>query len=225
MAAGTGGHPGTPHRSPAGLPAGPVVIPATGMKPGGDAGGGRPSGATSASPGPRAGAPPVPPWAPLAWFAVLALVLAYVVVALVRPPGPLDQPDPASQRDGLLRDGPRVPPQVGDVAFGGRTVVLLFLREPPEPADVRAYAQGLPPAVELTVVLPFAADGSELPVPVAADPDGELAAAVELPTPVDGGRGIGYAVVDADRRVRYSTLDPAWRGNAFEVDTIAGAVT
>lgn len=173
----------------------------------------------------RAVPPPVPVWSPVAWFAVLALVLSYVVLVLVKPPGPLDQPDLAYQRDGLLRDGPRLPPQVGDVRFGGRAVVLLFLREPPRPQDVRAYAQGLPASAELTVVLPSAPSATDLPAPVAADPTGELAAAVDLPTPVDGGRGIGYAVVDAERLVRYSTLDPAWRGNGFEVATITGAVT
>lgn len=57
------------------------------------------------------------------------------------------------------------------------------------------------------------------------DPTGALAAAVALPPPVGGGRGVGYAVVDAGRVVRYSTLDPSWPGNAFEVATIVGAVT
>lgn len=173
----------------------------------------------------RGVAPPLPAWAPLAGLAVLALVLVLVVGVLVRPPGPLDQPDPAYQRDGLLRDGPRVPPRVAGASFGDRTVVLLFLREPPAPQDVREYAAGLPPSSQLTVVLPARPQRLDLPVPVVADPDERLAEAVDLPTPVDGGRGIGYAVVDAERLVRYSTLDPAWRGNAFEVATIAGAVS
>jgi hypothetical protein len=45
-----------------------------------------------------------------------------------------------------------------------------------------------------------------------------------MPRPVDGGRPIGYAVVDADRTVRYAPLDPHWFNNAFEAATIAGAV-
>ena len=57
-------------------------------------------------------------------------------------------------------------------------------------------------------------------VEVVVDPDGRLADAVALPTPVDGGPGIGYAVVDSQRQVRYSTLDPAYLVNAFEVTTI-----
>ena len=47
---------------------------------------------------------------------------------------------------------------------------------------------------------------------------------VDLPTPVDQGRGIGYAVVDSDRQVQYSTLDPVYLTNAFEVATIVGSV-
>ena len=45
-----------------------------------------------------------------------------------------------------------------------------------------------------------------------------------MPTPVDGRRPVGYAVVDPSRRVRYATLDPSYERNAFEVDVITGAV-
>jgi hypothetical protein len=45
-----------------------------------------------------------------------------------------------------------------------------------------------------------------------------------MPTPVDGGPPVGYAVVDPSRQVRYATLDPQYLINAFEVDVITGAV-
>ena len=45
-----------------------------------------------------------------------------------------------------------------------------------------------------------------------------------MPQPVDGGRPVGYAVVDSDRVVRYATLDPDYLSNAFEIETILGAV-
>ncbi len=51
-----------------------------------------------------------------------------------------------------------------------------------------------------------------------------LAELVGMPTPVDGGRPVGYAVVDPRRQVRYATLDPQYLINAFEVDVITGAV-
>jgi hypothetical protein len=168
--------------------------------------------------------PPLPRWAPLAWFVALAVVLTFVIVALVRPPGPLDDPDPAYQRDGLLLNGPVLPDQVVGVEFGGRAVVLLFLREVPQDDELAEWAAAVPEQAELRVVLP-APTTDDLPVPTVADPLNRLARAVNMPEPLDGGRPVGYAVVDADRVVRYATLDPDYLANAFEVTTIVGAVT
>jgi hypothetical protein len=167
--------------------------------------------------------PPLPAWAPLAWFVALAAVLSFVIVALVRPPGPLDDPDPAHQRDGLLLDGPAVDEQVLGIDFGSRPVVLLFVREPPDPAELTAWAQGAPDTADLYVVLPRPTS-VELPLPTVVDPLNELAGVVDMPQPVDGGRPVGYAVVDSDRVVRYATLDPVYLTNAFELETILGAV-
>ena len=166
--------------------------------------------------------PPLPPWAPLAWWAALAVTLFIVVVALVRPPGPLDQPEPARQRDGLLLEGPLVPGTVAGVEFGSRPVVLLFDREPPSPQQLASWLNEVPDRAEVRLVLPEPGASPVGPglVDVVVDPDGSLADAVSLPTPVDGGLGIGYAVVDSQRQVRYSTLDPAYLVNAFEVVTI-----
>ena len=167
--------------------------------------------------------PPMPGWAPLLWFAALAAVLTFVVVALVRPPGPLDDPDPAYQRDGLLLDGPVVDEQVVGVEFGGRPVVLLFVREPPAPGELSSWAQSVPDAAEVVVVLPQPTT-ADVPLPTVVDPLNALADAVDMPRPVDGGRPVGYAVVDSDRVVRYATLDPVYLTNGFEIATILGAV-
>ena len=155
--------------------------------------------------------PPLRWWVPATVAGVAALVLTLVVVLVVRPPGPLDDPTAGDQRDGLLLDGPVLPSRVGDVAFGGRPVVVLFDREPPAG---RAFEQW-----RATV----ADDGVDLVVKVGADGD-VLADQVGMPTPVDGGPPIGYAVVDPARTVRYATLDPVYEQNAFEVDVITGAV-
>ena len=165
----------------------------------------------------------MPPWAPLAWLAVLAAVLVVVVVVLARPPGPLDQPDPAYQRDGLLLDGPEVDGEVLGVAFGVRPVVLLFVREAPDPAALQQWAAQVPDGTDVRVVLPEPA-AVRLPVPAVVDPRGRLAGTTGMPTPVDGGRPVGYAVVDSHSVVRYATLDPQYLDNAFEVATMAGAV-
>ena len=167
--------------------------------------------------------PPLAGWAPLAWFVALAAVLTFVVVALVRPPGPLDDPDPAYQRDGLLLNGPVLGDEVFGIEFGGRPVVLLFVREAPPAAELAVWAQPLPDAAEAYVVLPQPVT-AELPLPTVVDPLNELAGAVDMPEPVDGGRPVGYAVVDSDRVVRYATLDPVYLTNAFELATISGAV-
>lgn len=168
--------------------------------------------------------PPLRPGGAWLWLAALLAVLSFVVVALVRPPGPRDQADLAYQRDGLLRDGPVVPRSVAGVELGGRVVVLLFQRRSPTAGQMQRWLDELSDDREVRLVLPGPAP-APLPVPVAVDPAGALARAVDLPRPNDGGRGIGYAVVDADRVVRYSTLDPSWLRNAFEVKTVATSVT
>jgi len=155
--------------------------------------------------------PPLRTWIPAAVAAVVALVLTLVVVLLVRPPGPLDDPDAADQRDGLLLDGPVLPTEVAGVRFGGRTVVVLFERDEPAGPAFQAWK---------AVV---ADDGVELVVRVGRAGD-ELARLVGLARPVDGRRPVGYAVVDGSRTVRYATLDPVYEINAFEVDVITGAV-
>ena len=158
-------------------------------------------------------APPLTWWVPAGVFVVAAAVLALVVALVVRGPGPRDDPDPAFQRDGLLLDGPVLPEQVAGVRFGGRPVVLLFERQPPGGPD---FAQWRAEVGDEGVDLVVAVAGS--------DRLGQLATAVGMPTPVDGGPPVGYAVVDPARQVRYATLDPAYLDNAFELDVITGAV-
>jgi hypothetical protein len=157
------------------------------------------------------------------WFLALTAVLAFVVVALVRPRGPLDNPDPAFQRDGLLLDGPVVKRKVAGVDFGGRPVVLLFVRDPPDRRSLADWASNVPDRAGVRVVVPRR-PVTDLGLPVVVEPLNRLAEAVGMPTPVDGGRPVGYAVVDSDRTVRYATLDPQYLRNGFEVSTIVGAV-
>lgn len=170
--------------------------------------------------------PPIAAVAPLAWFAVLALLLTAVIVVLVRPPGPQDQPDLAYQRDGLLLDGPRVDREVAGVRFGDRPVVVLFDRQPRDAGALAGWVAMIPDRAAVHFALPDEAGAAELPgrLQLAAGEHDVLADAVELPPARDGRPGIGYAVVDSDRVVRYSTLDPSYLDNAFEVATIVGSV-
>jgi len=157
--------------------------------------------------------PPLRWWLPALLFTVASVVLTIVAIPLVRSPGPRDDPRPAYQRDGLLLSGPRLPAQVAGVNFGGHPVVVLVERQPPSGPQFDAWrAQVGDDGVQLVVVV----DGSDRAV--------SLAGALRLPRPVDSGPPIGYAVVDSARTLRYSTLDPAYLQNAFEVDVITGAV-
>ena len=157
--------------------------------------------------------PPLRWWVPLTALLAAAIALTLVVLFVVRAPGPLDDPDPANQRDGLLLSGPRLPPDVSGVPFGGEPVVVLFERSAPDGPGYIAWEDAV------------SDDGVALVVVVAGSPEAaELAAAVAIPTPVDGGFPVGYAVIDSSRVVRYSTLDPMYELNAFEVDVITGAV-
>jgi len=59
---------------------------------------------------------------------------------------------------------------------------------------------------------------------VKVDPEGRTAALYGMRVPADGGPPVGYAVVDAENRVRYRTLDPDPAGNTREVMTILRAL-
>lgn len=167
--------------------------------------------------------PPLPGWAPLAWFIALAVTLTFVVVALVQRTGSLDDPEPAYQRDGLLLSGAVLPERVVGVEFGGRPVVLLFLREPPQTRGLAERTAAVPDRADTVVVLP-APTTEDLPAPTVIDPLNGVGGVVELAEPADRGRPVGYAVVDSDRVVRYATLDSHYLTNAFEISTILGVV-
>lgn len=158
---------------------------------------------------------------------MLAVLLGLVVILVVRPAGRLDQADLAYQRDGLLRTGPTVPAEVAGVRFGDRPAVLLFVRERPTAQRLTPWLAGIPNDVDTYVVVQSGQVGRGsvgADVRTVDDPSGQLAEAVDLPASNDGGPGIGYAVIDRDGIVRYSTLDPRWYDNAFEVATIVGAI-
>lgn len=156
--------------------------------------------------------PPLRWWWPAVVFASAVVVLAFVVTLVVRGPGPLDDPAAADQRDGLLLSGPTLPPELAGVSFGGRPVVLLFERSEPDGPAFERWSQAV------------ARTGADLVVVSGGRRADPLANAVGMPTPVDGGRPVGYAVVDPSRTVRYATLDSAYLRNAFEIDVIVGAV-
>ena len=143
----------------------------------------------------------------------MAVVLSVLVVAVGTNAGPLDDPNQAFQRDGALRYGPQVAAQVGTAAFGKRTVVVLFERQPPRGA---VFAQWREDVTRRNAVLVVAVAGQS--------GASALRTAVGMRAPIDGGPPVGYAIVDSDRRVRYATLDPAYLDHASEVDLLTADV-
>ena len=163
-----------------------------------------------------------------------AVVFGAALTASMSDPDPLDDPDPAMQRAGILDVvGPRSPAVALDatVPARGRVAVVFFLR--PTQADPLVSALDSPPGQELRELVDIgivvSAGASEVTpsdpaTTVAADPDGRLAAAYRMRRPRDGGPPVGYAVVDVDGTIRYRTEDPGVADGLDEVLTIVDAV-
>lgn len=170
----------------------------------------------------------------LAGTAVALTLMIVSVLALVPQPGRQDESSYADQRNGLLANGPTVSASLAGVAFDGHVTALLFVRGLPGVEQVAHWHAALPGRVRAWVVVQGPAGRpagpGQLPptvggLPVVRDPAQVLSRAVGLPRPNDGGPGVGYAVVDRHRQVRYSTLDPSWASNGFEAGTISGALS
>jgi len=159
-----------------------------------------------------------------AWL-VAALLLAVVTLVVVPEPGPLDNPDEAAQRSGVLIHGPRIERVAlpGD-PLGRRPVVLVFDREVPDRELLDAFVERTAPGAAVLLVVPDRSGGSEEGLPedvrLVADPGGSIVDAVGLAEPVGGGYPIGYAVIDSQARVRYRTLDPTYLLHPFGIGTI-----
>ena len=163
---------------------------------------------------PRHRQPPLRWWTPAVAFAGSAAVLSVLVIAFGTNNGPLDDPNQAFQRDGALHNGPQLPDRIGDIAFGGSSVVVLFERRQPPGRTFQEWRAGA------------AHNGSRLVVAVAGQPGtSALRDAIGMRTPNDGGPPVGYAIVDRSRRVRYATVDPAYFDHASEVELLTAALT
>lgn len=176
---------------------------------------------------------------------VLVRLAVGVVVATVTGTGlvlsmthqrPLDDPDLAQQRAGMLDVvGPRSIAAAVTAhlpASGARTVVF-FVRTaqlaPLEQALGSPAGGQLQAAAAVVIVVspaPGASSGAAAigAVPVQLDPAGRLAVAYRMRRPHDGGAPVGYSVVGRDRTVRYRTEDPDVAAGLVEVRTIVDAV-
>ncbi len=162
----------------------------------------------------------------LAWLGV-AVGFGVLLAVARAAAGPLDDPDPAHQRPGLIDLGALpvpAPPVTDSLPAEGREAVVFFVRPAGLPPLCEALADAdLDGEPDLVVVVagpaaPCAADAGVVP-----DPQGRLADAYGLRPPADAGAPVGYAVVDQAGRIRYRTLDPEVEDLLGEVDTILRA--
>ncbi len=179
---------------------------------------------------------PVPGWvlARVAVGVTTALILGTALTLSMSDPNPLDDPDLARQRVGMLDVvGPRSPAVAvtASVPSRGRVAVVFFLRPAQagpvisalrSPAGLRLGGLadiGIVVASETSAVRP-----GDPGTAAVADPEGRLAAAYRMRRPRDGGPPVGYAVVGADGTIRYRTEDPDVAAGLDEVLTIVDAV-
>lgn len=141
---------------------------------------------------------------------------------------PLNDPDPAQQRTGLLLPAGRYPaPVVDGRALTARRTLIFFTRSlerQPLFHDL-ADQSDLVRNADLVVVTrdgsrPIISEGITQFV---TDLDGSLAEAFGLDQPIDGGAPVGYAIVDSQGYVRYRTLDPDFMHRANEIKLMLGA--
>lgn len=160
------------------------------------------------------GPPPLRWWLPAVVFAVAAVVLTAVVVAVGTNNGPLDDPNQAYQRDGALHHGPQLAGRVGGIAFDSTPAVVLFTRRQPTSLAFAGWSAAV------------TRNGTRLIVAIAGRPGTPaLRDAVGMRRPNDGGEPVGYAIVDWSRRVRYATLDPGYLDHAAEVALLTAGLT
>lgn len=175
--------------------------------------------------------PPLPTWAPLAWWSATATVLVVVVVFFVGQVGPLDDPNQGQQRPALLTPSDEAP-VVDDLGLPGNPVgrgpvLVAFDRDVPDAQQLSALRREIPDNIPIVLVT----DNGSTPevrqrrgLELLADPEGIVARKVAMPRPKDGGFPIGYALIDRAARVRYATLDPSYTEHAAEIATVAGAL-
>ncbi len=164
-------------------------------------------------------------------FAVAALVLSVVVVLAVPDPGPLDAAHEGSQRSGLLipeAQADRVPAlELPGAPVGRRHVLLVFDRDVPSTERFRRFRAELPDTAAVVLAVAKESTRAELagtPI-VTGTKARQLAKTIDVTPPRDGGAPIGYAVLDAQTRIRYTTLDPLYFQHVDEVATMLAAVS
>lgn len=153
---------------------------------------------------------------------VTALLFAGLLAFAEYRRNPLNDPDQAQQRTGvLLPTGLEPAPKIPALDITGRPTVILFDRtltgrhlfhDLADQSDLTRNAElvvithdGSRPIIEAGI------DG------VLADQDEAIARAFDLRKPVDGGYPVGYVLVDSSGFIRFRTLDPGYESRVWEI--------
>ena len=164
----------------------------------------------------------------VAVWIVSAMVLGGLLLWSAHASGPLDDPDLAAQRAGMLDvvGGRTIAPMIS----AGMAGVVFFVRPAQLAALQAAIADRggtkLAASANLSVVVLAPMNGARLAsdAPVFGDPAGLIATGYGMRRPRDGGPPVGYAVVGPDRTVRFRTEDPGVSGRLAEVLTMVKAL-
>ena len=158
-------------------------------------------------------------------WAAMALLFGSLLVASQFARSPLDDPDPARQRPGLLDLGglPEPAPSVtAEMPHVGRRAVVFFVR--PTGLDVLCRAlRGSSLSQHADLLLVVSGTGVCAGTATVNDDRTRIAGAYGLRHPRSGGAPVGYAVVDRRGQIRYRTLDPRMAKDLREVETMVRA--
>ena len=149
----------------------------------------------------------------------------------------LDDRDLAYQRPGFLLRPAQSPLEhsFADLVSGApasppraMTSLVVFLRpELPVSSDTLRdlEAGSLPAGLAAVAAVAPASLSPATGIPLVVDQERRIADAYGMRPPADGGYPIGYAIVDAGYRVRYSTLDPNMPRHWDEIATMLRAAS
>ncbi|MGE3977336.1 MAG: hypothetical protein AB7F94_07070 [Nitrospira sp.] len=161
---------------------------------------------------------------------VTALLFAGLLAQAEYRRNPLNDPDQAQQRTGVLLPTGREPaPKMPVLDFTGRPALILFDRtltrrhlfhDLADQADLTRNA-------ELVVVTH---DGSRPVIETGidrmlVDQDEAIARAFDLRKPIDGGYPVGYVLVDSSGFIRFRTLDPGYELRVWEIRLLLGEMS
>jgi hypothetical protein len=158
---------------------------------------------------------------------VTALLFAGLLAFVKYRRNPMNDPDQAQQRTGvLLSPGQGRAPSVPGLTITGQSTVIIFDRT----LTGRHLFHDLADQADLTRnadLLVVTRDGSRPVIEagidrILTDQDEAIACAFDLHKPTDGGYPIGSVLMDSSGFIRFHTFDPGYERRAWEIRPLLG---